>query len=118
MHDEMAWAAFATYGTPRIVALSPKFALQLLEESEGKSKAWAELAPEYAALPGQAQPVRPGYARTVPLAADAAGAVPVFLHGRGLQMLARRVLAGQPGTGVLSQVRWTAANAAAIARAT
>jgi hypothetical protein len=38
LHDQMAQAAFATYGTQRIVALSPKFALQLLEESEGKSK--------------------------------------------------------------------------------
>jgi hypothetical protein len=50
MHDGLAWAAFATYGTQRIAALSPKLALQLLEESEGKLKAWAELAPEYATL--------------------------------------------------------------------
>lgn len=48
--------------------------------------------------------------------ADAAGALPVFLDGRGLQMLAKRVLAGQPGTGLLPQVRWTAANAATIAQ--
>jgi Ser/Thr protein kinase RdoA (MazF antagonist) len=36
-----------------------------------------------------------GYARTIPLPADAARALPVFLYGRGLQMLAKRVLAGQ-----------------------
>lgn len=56
-----------------------------------------------------------GYASTVPLPADAAGALPVFLYGRGLKMLAKRVLAGQPGTGLLPQVRWTAANAETIA---
>lgn len=50
MHDELAWAVFATYGTQRIAALAPNLALQLLEESEGKLKAWAELAPEYAEL--------------------------------------------------------------------
>jgi 3-methyladenine DNA glycosylase Tag len=65
LHDEMAWAAFATYGTQRILALSPKFALQLLEESEGKSKAWAELAPEYAALHVIAEGALSGLRRTV-----------------------------------------------------
>jgi hypothetical protein len=50
MHDGLAWAAFATYGTRRRADFQPGFELQLLEESEGILKAWAELAPEYAAL--------------------------------------------------------------------
>ena len=65
LHDEMAWAAFATYGTQQILALSPKFALQLPEEPEGKSKAWAELAPEYAALHVIAEGELSGLRRTV-----------------------------------------------------
>jgi hypothetical protein len=65
LHDEMAWAAFAAYGTQRIVALPPKFALQLLDEPEGKSKAWADLAPEYAALHVIAEGALSGLRRTV-----------------------------------------------------
>ncbi len=65
LHDEMAWAAFATYGTQQILALSPKFALQLLEEPEGTSKAWAEPTPEYAALHVIAEGALSGLRRTV-----------------------------------------------------
>jgi hypothetical protein len=48
--------------------LSPKFALQLLEEPEGKSTAWAELAPEYAALHAIAEAALSGLRRTVVVA--------------------------------------------------
>ena len=58
-----------------------------------------------------------GYASTIPLPASAARTLPVFLYGRGLQMIAKRTRAGQAGTGVLAQVQWTAANATAIADA-
>jgi hypothetical protein len=50
LHDGLAWAAFATYGTRRRAEFQPGFELQLLEEAEGILKAWAELAPEYAAV--------------------------------------------------------------------
>jgi Ser/Thr protein kinase RdoA (MazF antagonist) len=58
-----------------------------------------------------------GYASAAPLTADAAATLPVFLYGRGLQMIARRAAEGRPGTGMLTQVRWTARHAAAIADA-
>jgi len=58
-----------------------------------------------------------GYASTIPFPASAARALPVFLYGRGLQMIARRIQAGQAGTDVLAQVQWTAANTTAIADA-
>jgi Ser/Thr protein kinase RdoA (MazF antagonist) len=58
-----------------------------------------------------------GYASTTPLPATEARALPVFLYGRGLQMIAKRIQAGQSGTAVLAQVQWTAANATAIADA-
>jgi Ser/Thr protein kinase RdoA (MazF antagonist) len=58
-----------------------------------------------------------GYASTTPFPASAARALPIFPYGRGLQMIARRIQAGQAGTGVLAQVQWTAANATAIADA-
>lgn len=50
MQDGLAWAAFATYGTGRRAEFQPGFELELLEEAEGILKAWAGLAPEYAAL--------------------------------------------------------------------
>ena len=50
MQDGLAWAAFATYGTGRRAGFQPGFELELLEEAEGILKAWAGLAPEYAAL--------------------------------------------------------------------
>ena len=37
-----------------------------------------------------------------------ADAIPVYLWGRGLQMIAKRVLAGRPETGMLTEVRWLA----------
>jgi hypothetical protein len=38
----------------------------------------------------------------------------VYLIGRGLQMIARRVRAGRPEIGMLDQVQWLSANAMAI----
>jgi Ser/Thr protein kinase RdoA (MazF antagonist) len=58
-----------------------------------------------------------GYARTIPIPAEAAGALPVFLYGRGLQMIAKRAQAGHAGTGILAQVQWIADNATAISDA-
>jgi Ser/Thr protein kinase RdoA (MazF antagonist) len=55
-----------------------------------------------------------GYAGTARLSADEARAITVYLHGRGLQMIAKRVRAGRPETGMLSQVQWTSANASAV----
>jgi Ser/Thr protein kinase RdoA (MazF antagonist) len=55
-----------------------------------------------------------GYASTLPLPPGAARALPVYLYGRGLQMIAKRVQAGPPETGMLAQAEWIAANAAPI----
>jgi Ser/Thr protein kinase RdoA (MazF antagonist) len=55
-----------------------------------------------------------GYAGTARLSADEARAVAVYLGGRGLQMIAKRVRAGRAETGMLAQVQWTSANAAAV----
>jgi hypothetical protein len=56
-----------------------------------------------------------GYASTAPISADAARLIPVYLYGRGLQMIAKRIRAGRPETGMLAQVRWLSANAGALA---
>jgi len=56
-----------------------------------------------------------GYSSGAALPPQAARALPVYLYGRGLQMIAKRVQAGLAGTGMLAQVQWTAAHAAAIA---
>ena len=58
-----------------------------------------------------------GYASSIPIPADAASALPVFLYGRGLQMIAKRAQAGHAGTGILAQVQWIADNAATISDA-
>jgi Ser/Thr protein kinase RdoA (MazF antagonist) len=58
-----------------------------------------------------------GYASIVPLSADQASVIPVYLRGRGLQMIAKRVRAGRNETGMLAQVQWLCANAAAAADA-
>jgi Ser/Thr protein kinase RdoA (MazF antagonist) len=58
-----------------------------------------------------------GYARTAPMTADDARVIPVYMRGRGLQMIAKRVRAGRPETGMLAQVRWLTANASDISDA-
>jgi len=47
-----------------------------------------------------------GYASVRPLSGDDAAAIPVFLRGRGHQLLAKRVQAGHPHLGRLTQVHW------------
>ena len=55
-----------------------------------------------------------GYAGTIRLSADEARVITVYLGGRGLQMIAKRVRAGRAETGMLAQVQWTSANADAV----
>jgi Ser/Thr protein kinase RdoA (MazF antagonist) len=55
-----------------------------------------------------------GYVDTVPLTANQASAIPLYMRGRGLQMIAKRIRAGRAETGMLGQVRWLAANGDAI----
>jgi aminoglycoside phosphotransferase (APT) family kinase protein len=55
-----------------------------------------------------------GYCGTARLSADEARAVTVYLHGRGLQMIAKRVGAGRAETGMLAQVQWTSEHAEAV----
>ncbi len=58
-----------------------------------------------------------GYASVRPIPRAQARAIPVYLRGRGLQMIAKRVLAGLPETGMLAQVQWLTANMAAVTEA-
>jgi Ser/Thr protein kinase RdoA (MazF antagonist) len=58
-----------------------------------------------------------GYAATVPLSADEVRVIPVYLRGRGLQKIAKRVRSGLAETGMLAEVQWLSANAAAISDA-
>jgi Ser/Thr protein kinase RdoA (MazF antagonist) len=58
-----------------------------------------------------------GYVSAVAMTADQARAIPVYIRGRGLQMIAKRVRAGHPQTGMLAQVRWLSANAEGISDA-
>jgi Ser/Thr protein kinase RdoA (MazF antagonist) len=56
-----------------------------------------------------------GYASVRPVTADQARVIPVYLRGRGLQMIAKRVRAGRPETGMLAQVAWLSAHNDAVA---
>jgi Ser/Thr protein kinase RdoA (MazF antagonist) len=56
-----------------------------------------------------------GYAGVRSLTADQARLIPVYLRGRGLQMIAKRVRAGRPETGMLAQVEWLSAHRDVVA---
>jgi Ser/Thr protein kinase RdoA (MazF antagonist) len=58
-----------------------------------------------------------GYASVVPLSLDQASVIPVYLRGRGLQMIAKRLRAGRNETGMLAEVQWLSANAGPVADA-
>jgi Ser/Thr protein kinase RdoA (MazF antagonist) len=58
-----------------------------------------------------------GYASIARISPDQASVIPVYLRGRGLQMIAKRVRAGQNETGMLAQVQWLTINAGAVADA-
>jgi Ser/Thr protein kinase RdoA (MazF antagonist) len=55
-----------------------------------------------------------GYAAISPISASCAPLIPLYLRGRGLQMIAKRIRSGRPETGMLAQVQWLAANAGPI----
>ncbi len=56
-----------------------------------------------------------GYASVRAVTADQARLIPVYLRGRGLQMIAKRIRAGRPETGMLAQVAWLSAHQDAVA---
>jgi Ser/Thr protein kinase RdoA (MazF antagonist) len=58
-----------------------------------------------------------GYASVRSVTANQARLIAVYLRGRGLQMIAKRVRAGRPETGMLAQVAWLSAHKAAVAEA-
>ena len=58
-----------------------------------------------------------GYATVLPVSADEARSIPVYIRGRGLQMIAKRVRAGRAETGMLAQVQWLSAHGAALGNA-
>ncbi len=55
-----------------------------------------------------------GYTAVIPISAEEARVIPVYIRGRGLQMIAKRIRAGLAETGMLAQVQWLTANAAAV----
>jgi Ser/Thr protein kinase RdoA (MazF antagonist) len=58
-----------------------------------------------------------GYASVIPLTADQARVIPVYMRGRGLQMIAKRIQAGRDETGMLGEVQWLSAHAGIISDA-
>jgi Ser/Thr protein kinase RdoA (MazF antagonist) len=58
-----------------------------------------------------------GYASTARISPDQAAVIPLYLRGRGLQMIAKRIRAGRNETGMLAQVQWLGANARALSDA-
>lgn len=56
-----------------------------------------------------------GYTSVRAITADQARLVTVYLRGRGLQMIAKRIRAGRPETGMLAQVAWLSAHQDAVA---
>lgn len=56
-----------------------------------------------------------GYADVARMSAEQAAIIPVYLKGRGLQMIAKRARAGRSETGMLAEVQWLTANAGAVA---
>jgi Ser/Thr protein kinase RdoA (MazF antagonist) len=58
-----------------------------------------------------------GYASVQPLSGDDAAAIEVFVRGRGLQILAKRALAGRPDLSPLRQVHWLSTHQQLIADA-
>jgi Ser/Thr protein kinase RdoA (MazF antagonist) len=56
-----------------------------------------------------------GYVGVRAVTADQARLIVVYLGGRGLQMIAKRVRAGRPETGMLAQVGWLSAHKDAVA---
>lgn len=55
-----------------------------------------------------------GYASVVRVSPDQASVIPLYLWGRGLQMIAKRARAGHHDTGMLAQVLWLTANAGEV----
>jgi Ser/Thr protein kinase RdoA (MazF antagonist) len=55
-----------------------------------------------------------GYAAAAQVSPDEARVIPVYLRGRGLQMIAKRVLMGRAETGMLAQVLWLSAHTGAV----
>jgi hypothetical protein len=51
------------------------------------------------------------------VSADEARVIPVYIRGRGLQMIAKRIRAGRAETGMLAEVQWLGANTAAVGSA-
>jgi Ser/Thr protein kinase RdoA (MazF antagonist) len=64
---------------------------------------------------GRVQQFVRGYASVRALSSGEARLIPVYLRGRGLQMIAKRVRAGQPDAGMVAQVRWLSARKDAVA---
>ena len=55
-----------------------------------------------------------GYATMARIPQQTVRALPVYLHGRGVQMIAKRIRAGRAETGMLAQIQWLTANAVAV----
>jgi Ser/Thr protein kinase RdoA (MazF antagonist) len=55
-----------------------------------------------------------GYHGIRPLSPDRAAAIPTYMFGRGLQMIAKHVRGRRPDIGMLPEVHWISANHQAL----
>lgn len=58
-----------------------------------------------------------GYVSVLPISPDDASVIPLYIRGRGLQMIAKRVRTGQNDIAMLPQVRWLSTHAGKVADA-
>jgi Ser/Thr protein kinase RdoA (MazF antagonist) len=64
--------------------------------------------------PGRVRRFLAGYASIIPVSPEQAAVIPVYLRGRGLQMIAKRLRAGHADTAMLPQVQWLTAHHQAV----
>lgn len=67
--------------------------------------------------PGRIRRFLRGYASIIPVSPEQAAVIPVYLRGRGLQMIAKRLRAGQAESAMLAQVQWLTAHNQAVTSA-
>ena len=58
-----------------------------------------------------------GYASVLPISPDDASVIPLYIRGRGLQMIAKRVRTGKNDTAMLPQLQWLSTHASKVADA-
>jgi Ser/Thr protein kinase RdoA (MazF antagonist) len=120
IHGDFTCHNVLAVGSPRVAAGVIDFELAHVESplADIGYALWRSGRPAQDAVdldPGRVSEFLRGYASARSLTADQARLIPVYLRGRGLQMIAKRVRAGRPETGMLAQVEWLSAHRDAVA---